>query len=195
MDVAGPLLERIHKNQINQADDRRVLGVRLDLRQVAHFILFGYLFEIVRVLITKEFVVEFSALFTHPVMLLNRLDQLGLDRHDRLNLIAGQHSEIIERHNVQRIGHRKREHVSRHGDGQHLILARDRLRNLIKYFLRYVVMRNSDMWDTELLAQGDDQILLVQITLLNEHRCEIGPTLTLDTEALAQLLICNELLL
>jgi hypothetical protein len=121
--------------------------------------------------------------------------QLGGDGDDRFDVVAGEHAQVVERHDVERVGHGKREHVARDGDGEHLVLAGEGLGHLGENFLGDGVVRDADVRNAELLAQGDDEVVLGEILFLDQQGGQALPGGALDVHAFLELLAGDEALL
>ena len=197
VNVTGARVERVHQDQVDEPDDGAFFGAGLERGDVIVCLaLFNNLDAFGgAAVVADQLIEEIGALFTHAVVLFDGVIEFGHHRHDGFDVVAGEHAQIVQRHDVERVGHGKRQHVSSNGYRQHLILARKRLGHFVEDMLGDVVLGDANVRDSQLLAQGDDKVFLAEVFLFDK---DVGKALAggpLNVNAFAELLLGDQLLL
>ena len=138
VDVAGALLDRRHQDDVHQLDDRRflaLLGERLgaDLLELLEDL------DVVGVVERRHLLERLAGRFERArpparrrcrrgdrlaVVLLDRLDDRGFRRHDRLDVVARHELDVVHGEHVGRVGHRDRQRRAGARERDDLVLLR-----------------------------------------------------------------------
>ncbi len=197
VDVAGAALEAIEKDEAGQFLDRLVFCAGFQPRNVLDIVVL--LLEFFEVFVALALLADQRRIevlrLAAAVVTVDGVIQFAGDRDHGLDLVACQHAQFIERHDVQRIRHGQGQHVTRHRDGQHLILPREGLGHFRQHLFRNRVMRHPDMRDAQLLAQRNNQVFFAYIAFLDEEFLQTLPRGPVQLDALIQLGVRHQPLL
>ena len=186
VDVGRADLGRVLEQRLEQAHHRRVLGAERGAERAE--IDEGFA-EVLLQLLRKT-----ADLLGATVDLVERLENLLLGHHDRLDVALEKARQLIEGEEIGRIAHRDDDRVAallqRHGAKA----ARRRLRQLLHHLEIEVVLREIDVAQAELARERLRKLLVLEETELHQHAPEAPAAAGLLLEGHAQLLHGEELL-
>ena len=108
-------------------------------------------------------------------MLLDRLAQRELRRHDRLDVVAGHELDVVHREDVGRIRHRDRERRAGAAQRHDLILLGGLGRNQLDDREVNLELREVDRRDAVLLAEKGGDFLVLHEAHLDQVVAELPP--------------------
>ncbi len=175
VDVARALLDGVEQHHVDQADDRRVLAGLLELEEVGRVVLVAGELDLGLVETGHDLVVRGPRV----VVLLDRRVDRGLARDDRLDVVAGEKLQVVDRVEVRRVGHRDDERVARSRDREHLVPLARLLGHELEHVGIDLVLFEVDGGDAVLLAEKAGDLVVADVPELRERVAEVVARLLL----------------
>jgi hypothetical protein len=205
VDVAGALLDRRHQHHVHQLDDRRLLalpGERLgaDLLEVLEHLHVGgvaerHLFERPGRHVERARPARGRGLRCARVVLLQRLVDGRLRRHDRLDVVARHELDVVHGEHVRRVGHRDRQRRARAAERDDLVLLGGLGRDEPDDGRVDLELGEVDGGHAVLLAQQRRDVVVLDEPELDQVQAELPPVGLLVVQGLLELLRRDALLL
>ena len=129
------------------------------------------------------------------VILLNGLEDGGLGRHDRLDVVARHELDVVHGEHVGRVGHRDRQRRAGARERNDLVLLRGVGRNELDDGGVDFEFGERDRRNAVLAAEEGGHLLVLDETHLDQIQAELPPVLALVVQRLLELFSRDALLL
>jgi hypothetical protein len=191
VDVARALLDRVEEDGVDEADDRRALGLLLQLHEVDVVTIDGEIDLFLGELREHVVVVRGAA---GVVGALDRGDDPGLRGHDRLDVEAREELDVVDGVEVRRIGHGHDERRAGARERDDLVLLADLARDELDEVGLHLVLVQVDRGDAVLGREEMGDFPVGNVAELCQGVAEVRAVLALLFLRLAELLEADELL-
>jgi len=171
VDVRGPLLDGVGQDQVDQLDDRRVLGRLPQLGDIDGVLALLERFDVLVIEVLHD-VLDHAG---RVVVLVDGILDGGFGRHHRLHLEAGHELDVVDGEDVTGIRHGDGEDVARAVDGNDLVLLGDFRRDQLDDVGVDLEVGQVDGRDTVLSAEERGDVVFADETQLDEVAPDAAP--------------------
>ena len=183
MDVARALADRVGHDRVHQAHDRRLLGGALEVLQV-DVVLGADELDVLVADLLEDVLVAGAGL----VVALDRLLQRRRRRHRYLDVVAGEELDLVDGHQVRRIGHGERQRRADEVRGDEVVLHHERLGNHVQDLARHLQRPEVDDGQPVLALEVGEEGLLGDEAQADEMRRQCAAVFALLIEGARELL-------